>query len=206
MKIYQTLLLSLTCFCACKKNPGIPSNGYDPNNPSFKIGTTWVYHYTGYQPNGSISYEDDITFTIAKDTTINGAKYYVTSNNYYFGNKTSGYYEYDRNLLRENLFYKKPVTTGEMYQGDYLSIPPSTCLLKFNATVGNTDTTYTYSGKVYDKLIGYTLNNFSSNCQSLPTYSKEFYSTKMGLKIFSTFYSGSPSALSQKIELKSFTY
>ena len=114
------LILSLA---SCKKNKPGPenNNGYDPNKPSFKAGTTWIYHYTTYQSNGTVNSEDDISFIIVKDTVINGSKYFVTSDKYYFSNKTDGYYEYDRNINQENLIYK--LYSNMPYQGFYLTIP-----------------------------------------------------------------------------------
>ena len=206
MRYLLCIFLFLTLAC-CKKNKpgsGDTSNGYDPNKPSFKVGTTWIYHYTSYQSNGTITSEDDISFTIVKDTLINSSKYFVTSGNYYFTNKSDGYYEYDKNINQENLIYKLNSTTS--YQGSYLTIPPSTCITAFNAQVTNSDTTHIAYSKTYDKLVYYTMNRYSTNCQYLPTYSKDLYSTKVGLRILMLFYSGTPAALSQRIELKSFTY
>ena len=157
-----------------------------------------------YQSNGTITSEDDISFTIAKDTSINGSKYFVTTSNYYFSNKADGYYEYDRNIHQENLIYKLNSTAA--YQGFYLTIPPSTCMLAFTAQPTNSDTTHTGYGKTYDKLLYYTMSRYSTNCQYLPTYSKDLFSNKVGLRILLLFYSGTPAALSQRIELKSFTY
>jgi hypothetical protein len=197
------LILSIT---SCKKNKPEQGNnsGYDPTKPSFKVGTTWIYHYTTYQSNGTITSEDDISFTVAKDTLISGSKYFVTSDNYYFSNKADGYYEYDRNINQENLIYKLNSTAP--YQGSYLTMPPSTCVLAFNGQVTNSDTTLTVYSKTYDKLVYYTMNRYSTNCQYLPTYSKDMFSTKVGLRMLLLFYSGSPAALSQRIEIKSFTY
>jgi hypothetical protein len=205
MKYLLPFLFTLFLLACKKNNSGTGNNnGYDPNKPSFKAGTAWTYHYTSYQPNGTVSSEDDISLTIAKDTMINGAKYFVTSSNYYFTNKADGYYEYDRNTKEEHFIYK--LNSTAVYQGSYLSIPPSTCILAFNAQVTNSDTTHTAYGTSYDKLVYYTLNNYSTNCQFLPTHSKDLYSSKVGLRILSQFYSGNPAALSQRIELKSFTY
>ena len=193
---------------SCKKNnSGTGDNttiGFNPTTPTFRIGSTWTYHYRSFEPNGHVSGEDDVTLTIVKDTTINSSRYFVTSNNYYFTNKTDGYYEYDRNTHEEHLIYK--LNSTDPYQGFYLTMPPSTCITAFNATIANLDTTYTSYGKTYDKLVSYILNNFSTNCQFLPTYSKEMYSPKFGVKIMSVFLSGTPAAESQLVELESFTY
>ena len=203
---YFFYVLLIFSFASCKKDKPAPgnNNGYDPNKPSFKAGTTWIYRYTSYQSNGTITAEDDISFTIAKDTSINGSKYFVTTSNYYFSNKADGYYEYDRNIHQENLIYKLNSTAA--YQGFYLTIPPSTCMVAFTAQPTNSDTTHTGYGKTYDKLLYYTMSRYSTNCQYLPTYSKDLFSNKVGLRILLLFYSGTPAALSQRIELKSFTY
>jgi len=193
---------------SCKKHDaGTGDNNvtvFNPTTPTFRMGSTWTYRYRSFEPNGHVSGEDDVILTIVKDTTINSAKYFVTSNNYYFTNKTDGYYEYDRSTHEEHLIYK--LNSSDPYQGFYLTTPPSTCITAFNATIANLDTTYTSYGRNYDKLVSYIFDNFSTNCQFLQTYSKEMYSPKFGLKIMSVFLTGTPPTESQLVELESFTY
>lgn len=219
MKNYLLLIVLLSFFLACSKKheekpipvtpinpvtPVNPDNGFDPDHPSFRVGTKWKYLYSFYNSGGSVYSIDSITLEISRDTMINGSKYYITTSNYYFSNQTTGYFEFDKNLSRENLIYKNPASATDLYTSYALSTPPSNCILKFDAQVKNIDTTEMANGKTYEKLLYYYFNYYSQNCQTIPTYTYELYSSKMGLRLLQLFYSNG--VLSQKIELTSFTY
>lgn len=206
MKYILSLLL-LFAIAACRKNKDSQENGNNNVQPRFRVGTKWTYHYTFYNNNGSVANEDDLAYEVLKDTMINGSRYYKATNDYFFCIKPDGFYEFDRANNQEHLQYRNPVTTGTSYKSAKSLYQATTCDVSFDALTGNTDTSVILLGKLYDKLISYRFTTYSNNCQYIPGYSDELYSTKFGLRIFSSYYYGYPSYnLTIKIELKSFTY
>src|SRR5688500_10479323 len=115
MKKYFLSIIIIGLIISCRKNKIDPNSGFDPNKPSFRVGTKWVYHSTAYLPDGTITYEQDQHNQVLSDTLINVVKYYIATNDNYFTNKNDGYYVYDRITKQENLIYKYPVFYLDVY-------------------------------------------------------------------------------------------
>ena len=203
-----SLLIALAIFFSlfsCKKDK--TPNEYNPNSPSFRVGSKWVYHNSFFDPNGVINYEFDETYQIEKDTVINGVKYYEFMPNFYFANKPDGFYEFNKLSNIEELIYKVNVSNFDTYTGSFLNTSQtSSCATGFNAYVTNIDTAYTYNTKQYEKLISVTFNTYPLSCQFRPSYQNDLFSKKIGLMVQRIYHDGNSPAVLQKINLKSFTY
>jgi len=190
-------------FYSCqKKSPTDPGNTYDPNKPSFRIGSKWTYAYTAYDQSGVAVNSSEDEYKVVRDTTISGTKYFIDSYGTYFGYKSDGAYFFEKNNNREVLYFKYPAPVNTIY-----SIDPAGpfCTHNTSITVKNTDTSYTYTSHSYDKLVFYIFNYTIVNCQGIPSTAKYLYSTKIGLFVYSRFANNNSTAYST-VELKSFTY
>jgi hypothetical protein len=94
---YTLLIFS---FASCNKKDPAPDKTMDmiPASPALKPAPLGSIITRFINRMEQLDLKMNISMTIAKDTTINGSKYFVTTNKYYFSNKADGYYEYDRNI------------------------------------------------------------------------------------------------------------
>ncbi|MDH3269448.1 MAG: hypothetical protein OEM46_11405 [Ignavibacteria bacterium] len=95
-----------------------------------KIGNTWNYNRTVYDSTGAVIYDENITSTVEKDTTINGIEWFDYNDvpaGIWFTNKSTGYWAFVNastgNFLNDTSFivYKFPTQVGDLYD-----IPGST--------------------------------------------------------------------------------
>jgi len=196
------IALLLLVYSCKKKSPADPGNTYDPNKPSFRIGSKWTYVYTAYDQSGAPINSSEDEYKVVRDTTINGTKYFIDSYGTYFGYKSDGAYFFEKNNNREVLYFKYPAPVNATY-----AIAPAgpSCASNISITVMNTDTSYTYNTRSYDKLVYYIFNHTIVTCQGTGSTVKYLYSTKIGFFVYGRFANNNTTAYST-VELKSFTY
>jgi len=201
---YHFILGFLLLFFSCKKKGATdPGSGYDPNKPSFRVGTKWVYVLKAYDQNGIQVNENTDEDIILRDTTINSARYFITKNGTHFSNKPDGHYFFDKNLNQEILYFKYPANVNSAHEIRYNS-PFSMPLIA--VSVLNTDTTYSSNANTYNKSISYLFNySIIGGCQGFPSTGRYIFSTKIGLFVYNRFGRNNTTEYST-IEMKSFTY
>jgi hypothetical protein len=203
-KLFLACIL-FSFFISCKKSKTGNNNVFDPNKPSFRVGTKWTYTNKFYDANGVFQGSNEEEKIVVKDTMINGSKYYFNNDFTNFSLKSDGYYIYDSNLRIELLQYKFPASKSETYQ---YSLPAGSCGILVNVIVLNTDTSKIVSGKSYDKLYHYSTGlTILGGCQGNPITYRTMFNTKMGLPVYiDEFRTNNPSVIIGISELKSFTY
>ena len=70
----------IALFISCKKSKNDNNNGFDPNKPSFRVGTKWTYKNNFYDATGVFQGSNEEETIVIKDTVINGSKYYFNNN------------------------------------------------------------------------------------------------------------------------------
>ena len=115
------ILTSLLLFsCSNSTEPDETINELIP----LKIGNKWNYKMTIYDSLGSISYREDITTSIDRDTFINGIKWYgynTPPTRIWHTNKSDGYWTFVKagtgNVVNDTslLVYKYPTQVGDVY-------------------------------------------------------------------------------------------
>jgi hypothetical protein len=89
-----------------------------------KISNTWNYKMTSYDSTGTVSYYEDITSSIDKDTIIHGLKWYGYNSvppGIWHTNKSDGYWSFVKggigNILNDTslIAYKYPTRVGDIY-------------------------------------------------------------------------------------------
>lgn len=208
-KCYRSLIVivSLFTFCclACKKDEFKDGGDvFDPNKPSFRKGTKWIYTLRSYDQNGVLTNELESAEEIVRDTMINGTKYFISSQANVFGFKSNGRYEISSYSNEELLKFKYPISENESY-----SVVQNTqiCVPVYGFTASNIDTTYTSTfGKTYNNLVLYVVSSFmTGGCQGRPSISEYLYDPKIGLFVYHKF--GDIMLRDYFIiELKSFSY
>ena len=203
MKPLHILLAVLIIFFSCKKKtPTGPDINYDPNKPSFRIGTKWTYVWTAYDQSGTAINSSEDQYSVVRDTSINGTKYFIDSYGTHFAHKSDGAYFFEKSNNREVLYFKYATSVNSTY-----TIDPAGpfCVPNISILVRNTDTSYTYNSMNYDKLVYYHFNYTIQTCQGTGSNAKYLYSTKIGFFVYNRHTNNNTTAFTTT-ELKSFVY
>lgn len=121
-KLHLLIILSSLLIYNCSESTE-PDDSINELIP-LKIGNTWNYLRTVYDSTGIVSYTEDITSTVVKDTTIDGNTWYSYNNiptGIWYTNKSDGYWvfvkaDYGYSLNDSSwIVYKFPCLEGEKY-------------------------------------------------------------------------------------------
>lgn len=141
------LLVSIVILLAsCQKE----NDNTQPVAQKPKVGTTWIYSYYIYNPQGGVISSKFLTWKAVAQETIAGESWLrinelvVDTTVYLLREKTGGLYQYDNSSAQ--LFCKNPANTGDTYSSFYrdttLAFTVSMAAFTYGSNVGDVKTNF----------------------------------------------------------------